>query len=433
MNIDSLYQIYLECNNQVSTDSRNCPPKSLFFALKGDNFDGNKYADSALANGAAYAIIDNDVYKKDNRYIVVQDTLVCLQKLANFHRNKLSTPIIGITGTNGKTTTKELIAAVLSEKFNIQFTKGNLNNHIGVPLTLLSIRPEHQLAVVEMGANHPGEIKFLTELVQPNYGIITNVGKAHLEGFGSFEGVIKTKSELYDYLRAQPNGVVFLDADNLILSEKSQGIHTIKTYGTHGNVDVLAHDNPKAFTLEFSWTKKTENKTFQVQTQLIGNYNLPNALAAITMGLYFDVPIENINHALTNYEPNNNRSQAKKTAKNQLIIDAYNANPTSMMAALTNFSKVDATNKVVILGDMKELGKDSLDEHQKIVDYLILESTISMVILVGEEFSRAKSNFKHYNQVEELRVQLKTNPLSDKTILIKGSNSIKLASITDEL
>lgn len=433
MNIDSLYQIYLECNNQVSTDSRNCPINSLFFALKGDNFDGNKYADSALSNGASYAVIDNEAYKKDNRYIVVENTLESLQQLANFHRKKLGTPIIGITGTNGKTTTKELIAAVLTKKYKIQFTKGNLNNHIGVPLTLLSIRPEHELAVVEMGANHLGEIKFLTNIVEPNYGIITNVGKAHLEGFGSFEGVIKTKSELYDYLREQKDGVVFVDADNDILSKKVEGIAHIQTYGTTNIAEVIAHPNSKAFTLEFEWNKKQNKEVHHIKTQLIGNYNLSNALAAVTIGLYFEVPSEDIDTALTQYEPNNNRSQAKKTEKNQLIIDAYNANPTSMMAALTNFAKIEAQNKVVILGDMKELGKDSLEEHQKIVNYLTSESTIQKVILVGDEFSSLDSYFEHYKNVEELRFILKSAPLADKTILIKGSNSIKLASIIDEL
>lgn len=433
MDINQLYTLYLECNQTVSTDSRNCPKGCLFIALKGDNFDGNKYAESALSNGAKYALIDNIDYQLNEYFILVDDSLKALQTLANYHRKALNTPIIGITGTNGKTTTKELIAAVLSQKFNIQYTKGNLNNHIGVPLTLLSIRKEHKIAIVEMGANHIGEIKFLTNMVEPNFGVITNVGKAHLEGFGSFEGVIKTKTELYDYLKKNDNTVVFVDKDNDILYEKAQGIEKLRTYGTTSDADICAVADTSTFTLSFSWGKKGDIPTYEVTTQLVGNYNLPNALVAISIGDYWGIEPHDIDSALNLYAPSNNRSQAKKTAYNDLVIDAYNANPTSMMAALTNFIKIDSPNKVAILGDMRELGKESLLEHQKVVDYLATQHTIEQIILVGNEFGSTKHSFKHFNNIEELKNEVMNTPLHNKTILIKGSNGIKLYEIVDVL
>lgn len=434
MNIESLYQLYLECCGEISTDSRNCKSNSLFFALRGDNFDGNKYADAALKSGAHYVVIDNPQYAKDNKqYILVEDSLRTLQELAKYHRHQLQSPIIGITGTNGKTTTKELIAAVLNTEFNIQYTKGNLNNHIGVPLTLLSIRPEHNLSIVEMGANHLGEIKFLCNIVEPDLGLITNVGKAHLEGFGSFEGVVKTKSELYDALRNKKEGIVFVQKENKILFNKAMGIHEIFTYGEDKSADIVGQVKHDSYTMSFSWWEKEQSQIYDIETQLVGNYNLPNALAAICIGRYFKISPDKINFALSKYTPQNNRSQAKRTKYNQLIIDAYNANPTSMLAALNNLIQLNVTNKVIILGDMKELGESSLIEHQKIVEAVKEANCFDQVIFVGEEFAKADSDYTHFLDVNELETYLKGNPIKDKTILIKGSNSTKLYTIVDLL
>lgn len=433
MNLESLYKIYLECEGTVATDSRSCPKDSLFFALKGDKFDGNKYALNALECGAKYAVVDNpNILSKSEKFILVEDSLQTLQELAKLHRRILKTPIIGITGTNGKTTTKELIANVLSTKYCIQYTKGNLNNHIGVPLTLLSIKPEHGIAVVEMGANHPGEIAFLCNIVEPDYGIITNVGKAHLEGFGSFEGVVKTKGELYNYLAKRTDTTVFIDSDNKILRDIIAPSLRRISYGTH-NGDIIGRVEENSFTLTFNWKESEKEEIHYVETQLVGNYNLQNALASIAIGRFFDISIKDINNALTTYTPQNNRSQFKKTSYNDLIIDAYNANPTSMTAALTNFLNISKSNKVAIIGDMKELGKDSLSEHQTVINLLTKNKSDKEVILVGEEFGHTLHNFKHYNSVNELYTELKTSPLKGKTILIKGSNSIKLSTIIDLL
>ena len=430
MNLSALYQIFLDCQ-LVTTDSRNCPEGSLFIALKGESFNGNAFAGKALETGCAYAIIDEPEYavEGDQRYILVDNCLQTLQQLANYHRRQLGTQVIGITGTNGKTTTKELISAVLSQSHNILYTLGNLNNHIGVPSTLLRLKAEHDLAVIEMGANHPGEIKFVSEIVEPDCGIITNVGKAHLEGFGSFEGVIKTKGELYDFLRKKEGSTVFIHHDNAYLMNIAGGLNLIP-YGTEDDLYVNGRITGNSPYLTFEWKAGKAGETYQVQTQLIGEYNFPNALAAITIGLFFGVEAAKINEALAGYTPQNNRSQLKKTNDNTLIIDAYNANPTSMMAALQNFRNMEVPHKMLLLGDMRELGAESAAEHQKIADY-IKECDFEEVWLVGEQFAAAEHSFKTYPNVQEVIKELETNKPKGYTILIKGSNGIKLSSTVD--
>ena len=430
MNLSALYQIFLDCQ-LVTTDSRNCPEGSLFIASKGESFNGNAFAGKALETGCAYAIIDEPEYavEGDQRYILVDDCLQTLQQLANYHRRQLGTRVIGITGTNGKTTTKELISAVLSQSHNILYTLGNLNNHIGVPSTLLRLKAEHDLAVIEMGANHPGEIKFLSEIAEPDCGIITNVGKAHLEGFGSFEGVIKTKGELYDFLRKKEGSTVFIHHDNAYLMNIAGGLNLIP-YGTEDDLYVNGRITDNSPYLTFEWKAGKDGETYQVQTQLIGEYNFPNALAAITIGLFFGVEAAKINEALAGYTPQNNRSQLKKTNDNTLIIDAYNANPTSMMAALQNFRNMEVPHKMLLLGDMRELGAESAAEHQKIADY-IKECDFEEVWLVGEQFAAAEHSFKTYPNVQEVIKELETNKPKGYTILIKGSNGIKLSSTVD--
>ena len=430
MNLSALYQIFLDCQ-LVTTDSRNCPEGSLFIALKGESFNGNAFAGKALETGCAYAIIDEPEYavEGDQRYILVDNCLQTLQQLANYHRRQLGTRVIGITGTNGKTTTKELISAVLSQSHNILYTLGNLNNHIGVPSTLLRLKAEHDLAVIEMGANHPGEIKFLSEIAEPDCGIITNVGKAHLEGFGSFEGVINTKGELYDFLRKKEGSTVFIHHDNAYLMNIAGGLNLIP-YGTEDDLYVNGRITGNSPYLTFEWKAGKAGETYQVQTQLIGEYNFPNALAAITIGLFFGVEAAKINEALAGYTPQNNRSQLKKTNDNTLIIDAYNANPTSMMAALQNFRNMEVPHKMLLLGDMRELGAESAAEHQKIADY-IKECDFEEVWLVGEQFAAAEHSFKTYPNVQEVIKELETNKPKGYTILIKGSNGIKLSSTVD--
>ena len=432
MKLSALYQIFLDCQ-LVTTDSRNCPEGSLFIALKGESFNGNAFAGKALETGCAYAVIDESDYaiEGDQRYILVDDCLQTLQQLANYHRRQLGTRVIGITGTNGKTTTKELISAVLSQSHNILYTLGNLNNHIGVPSTLLRLKAEHDLAVIEMGANHPGEIKFLSEIVEPDCGIITNVGKAHLEGFGSFEGVIKTKGELYDFLRKKEGSTVFIHHDNAYLMNIAEGLNLIP-YGTEDDLYVNGRITGNSPYLTFEWKAGKDGKSYQVQTQLIGEYNFPNALAAITIGRFFGVEDAKINEALAGYTPQNNRSQLKKTDDNTLIIDAYNANPTSMMAALQNFRNMEVPHKMLILGDMRELGAESAAEHQKIADYL-KECAFEKVWLVGDQFAAAEHSFQTYPNVQEVIKELEADKPKGYTILIKGSNGIKLSSVVDYL
>ena len=432
MDITALYQIFLSCTG-VTTDSRNCPEGSLFIALKGDTFNGNAFAAKALETGRAYAVVDEAAYVPagDTHYILVDNCLRTLQQIANNHRRQLGTRIIGITGTNGKTTTKELISAVLSQKYNILYTLGNLNNPIGVPLTLLRLKAEHELGVVEMGASHPGDIKELVEIAEPDYGIITNVGKAHLEGFDSFEGVIRTIGELYDYLRRQDNPTIFIHQDNPYLTQIAWGLNPV-TYGEEDNLYINGHVTGNSPYLTFEWKAGKAGERHEVQTQLIGDYNFPNALAAITIGHFFGVEAAKIDKALHAYEPRNNRSQLKKTADNTLIIDAYNANPTSMLAAISNFHNMQAGGKMLILGDMRELGKDSPGEHQKIVDCL-QEYGFKDVALVGELFAATRHTYPTYPDAPALIAELQKNKPCGKTILIKGSNGIKLNTVVDYL
>ena len=425
----ALYSLF-RLHPVITTDSRDCPPESIFFALKGDNFNGNAYAAAALEKGCAYAVIDEAQYAKDDRYIVVPDVLQALQQLANEHRRTLGTPIIGVTGTNGKTTTKELIATVLQKKYNVHYTQGNFNNHIGVPKTLLQLTGEHEIAVVEMGANHPGEIKTLADIVEPDCGIITNVGKAHLEGFGSFEGVIKTKGELYDKLRQHSNTTAFIDADNEHLKAIADGLHLVK-YGvnsTDSDITVKGSIKDCAPFLHFTWQQAGNSETYSVQTHLIGAYNIYNMLAATTIGLHFGVTPEQICSALSNYIPSNNRSQLTITDRNHLIVDTYNANPTSMKAALENFTMLtpkEGLRKMAILGDMRELGEVSTAEHQKVVDYLKEHPEIE-AWLVGSEFKKTICDYRKFNDVNDVKEALEAKPLAGKCILVKGSNGIRL-------
>lgn len=431
MELPALYHRFLSCNG-VTTDSRNCTKDSMFIALKGDSFNGNTFASQALESGCACVVVDEPEYAVpgDERYIVTDNCLTTLQQLANYHRKQSGIRVIGITGTNGKTTTKELIAAVLSQSYEVLYTLGNLNNHIGVPLTLLRIKPEHEVAIIEMGANHPGEINTLARIAEPDYGIITNVGKAHLEGFGSFEGVIKTKGELYDFLR-QRGGTIFIHHDNPYLTAIAAGLPLIE-YGTEETLRISGAVTENAPYLGFRWKAADTDQEYIVRTQLIGEYNFSNALAAVTIGHFFGVTPSLINKALREYAPQNNRSQLQKTANNTLIIDAYNANPTSMMAALSNFSNLNAESKMLILGDMRELGADSPAEHQKIIDYL-QEKSFHEVMLVGELFAATHHPFCSYKQVDELIEALDQNRPKGMTILIKGSNGIRLNRVVDYL
>lgn len=432
MKLVALYQLFLHCSG-VTTDSRHCPANSLFIALKGELFNGNKFAVQALKDGCGYVVIDEPQYalQGDNRFIVVDDCLQTLQQLANYHRKQLGTRIIAITGTNGKTTTKELLAAVLSQSYQVLYTLGNLNNHIGVPLTLLRLKAEHNLAVIEMGANHPGEIKILCEIAEPDYGLITNVGKAHLEGFGSFEGVIKTKGELYEFLRKRGDATVFIDHSNRHLMDIADGLHLI-SYGTEDTYYVSGQVTGNAPYLTFEWKEAKEAKHHSVHTQLIGEYNLSNALAAVTIGCFFGVEPWKIDQALAAYTPQNNRSQLKQTVDNTLIIDAYNANPTSMLAALTNFHTMEAADKMLLLGEMRELGADSLAEHQKIVDF-IEACGFEEVLLVGHQFAATHHSFRVYLDVQQLIKEFQAQKPHGKLILIKGSNGTKLAEVVNYL
>lgn len=430
MEIEELYNRFTECNG-LTTDSRHCPEGSMFLALKGETFNGNTFAAQSLAQGCRYAVVDEPQYAspENPRIILVDNCLETLQKLANYHRRRLGTRMIGVTGTNGKTTTKELIATVLGEKFKVLYTQGNFNNHIGVPLTLLRLKPEHEMAVIEMGANHPGEIKTLVHIAEPDYGIITNVGKAHLQGFGSFEGVIRTKGELYDFLREKGNATIFIQNENPYLNKIAAGLTCVR-YGQTPGLDVTGKVVACSPFLHFSWT--AEGVSHEVQTHLIGAYNLDNALAAVAIGRYFGVEDTQICHALSSYVPQNNRSQLVHTASNTLIVDAYNANPTSMMAALENFRQMEAAHKVAILGDMKELGEGSHEEHQKVVDFL-KECGFERVMLVGPEFGGTSSLFEHYKDVKEVEALLAAHPLQGCCVLVKGSNSMKLSELPASL
>lgn len=434
MKTEQLYEIFL-LHPIITTDSRDCPAGSIFFALKGVTFNGNLYAESALEKGCAYAVVEEEYARKDdNRFIAVENPEKALQELAAYHRQQLNIPILQITGTNGKTTTKELIACVLQEARKVLYTEGNLNNHLGVPRTLLRINKEHDIAVIETGANHPGEIAFLCNMVKANFGLITNVGRAHLEGFGSFQGVKKTKGELYDDLQ-QRKAKIFLNAldEDLLKMAEERGFHLYDTAIPYveGRIEEC---NPF---VRMQWRSEDEETWHTVQTRLIGAYNISNLRAAITVGLYFGITPEQICHAIENYEPSNSRSEFRNTGKNSLIVDAYNANPSSMIAALTNFQFIDSKHKMVILGDMRELGADSEMEHRKIMDVLA-SMPLEEAWLVGENFAslnyqNKRMNARYFKDVEAVKAELNDNPLTGKTILIKGSNGTKLFQLPEYL
>ncbi len=434
MDFKEIYNIYKE-HPIVTTDSRNCPNNSIFIALKGANFNGNKFAKTALENGCSYAIVDDKDYYDSNspQLILVEDSLITYKKIAQKHREEFHIPIIGITGTNGKTTSKELISTVLTKKFNVLHTEGNFNNDIGVPKTLLRINHTHNIAVIEMGASHQGDIKKLVEYVEPTCGLITNVGYAHLEGFGSFEGVKKTKGELYDYLKTN-NCLLFLNNSNknLVKMAEDRHISNLTTYGQNSSAHIQGEFiNCNPF-LNFKWKSANNDTWHEVKTHLIGSYNIDNLLAAIAIGVHFNISDEDICHALENYIPNNNRSQLIKTKKNNLIVDAYNANPSSMKAAIDNFKIMDVKNKMLILGDMNELGESSAIEHQKIIE-LINNCGLSNVWLVGDKFKQTNSTFKKFKDITEVKEYIKTNCPVNQYILIKGSNTIRLFELSNLL
>ncbi len=425
-----LYDLFLQYPI-ITTDSRTCPEGSLFFALKGDKFNANAFAADALDRGCSYAIIDDASYAINDHYIVVPDVLKSLQDLALRHRQSMKAKIIGITGSNGKTTTKELIASVLKEHYDILYTQGNLNNHIGVPLTLLQLRPHHQLAIIEMGANHPGEIKLLSSIAEPDFGIITNVGKAHLEGFGSFEGVKNTKAELYSFIADKGIGIFIHQANAHLMEmagkagiDKDKRIYYSMTPTddpacVSGNIT----GNDPLLTMEC-----LTGDVLELKTQLIGSYNAENVLAAVTIGQFFGLTNAQIKKGIESYTPTNNRSQLTLTASNRLVVDAYNANPSSMQAAIQNFSRIQDSNKVLILGDMLELGTDSKQEHQAVAN-LLAEKKFNQVFLIGQEFSEITTDFPRFGTVNELAEYLQGNPLRDCLILIKGSRGIHLEKI----
>jgi UDP-N-acetylmuramoyl-tripeptide--D-alanyl-D-alanine ligase len=444
MDIKQLYQLYQQ-HPCITTDSRDCPQGSIFLALKGGSFDGNKFASQALEKGCAYAIVDEKEVAVDSRYILVENCLQTYKDLAREHRRQFNIPVIAITGTNGKTTTKELVRAVLAEKYNVLATEGNFNNDVGVPKTLFRLNKDHEIAIIEMGASHPGDIKTLAETAEPTCGLITNVGRAHLQGFGSFEGVIRTKCELYDFLRTRKDGLIFLDADNEYLVDQVQDDDPlwVTPYSTDPEKqyscisgEVVSCDP----LLKFRWRRPlmeleeqgASQKWHKVQTQLIGAYNLDNLLAAIAVGINFGVDRKQIDHALENYCPTNNRSQLVQTSRNRLIVDAYNANPSSMEAALDNFRLVEAPRKMAILGAMRELGETSAEEHQRLVN-LIGQTGIDEVWLVGEEFASTDCTYRKFKDVDEVKAAIAADHPEGYTILIKGSNSTRLYQLPELL
>jgi UDP-N-acetylmuramoyl-tripeptide--D-alanyl-D-alanine ligase len=426
-----LYQIFLQYPI-ICTDNRKCPSGSLFFALKGEHFNANEFALSALENGCVYAVVDEAKFAIDNRFILVDNVLESLQELAAYHRKQLKTKIIGITGTNGKTTTKELIAAVLKEKFSILYTQGNLNNHIGVPLTLLQLKQEHQMAIIEMGANHQGEIKTLCDIAFPDYGIVTNVGKAHLEGFGSLEGVMKTKAELYESISAFGK-LIFINSGNPLLVQMAieSGLNVsgkkVEYSITNKETECFGEVTDCSPFLQMNYIVKGKDKV-EIKTQLIGAYNAENVLAAVTIGSYFGLTDEQLKTGLENYIPQNNRSQLTVTDRNKIVIDTYNANPTSMAAAIMNFAQMEVDHKTLILGDMLELGDQSPAEHQNIID-LLQQNQFENVLLVGKDFMNTKNLYLNFENVTELIDFVNKKPLINNYILIKGSRGIKLEKV----
>ncbi|QBQ42828.1 UDP-N-acetylmuramoyl-tripeptide--D-alanyl-D-alanine ligase [Sphingobacterium psychroaquaticum] len=435
MDIHALYKLYQE-NPVISTDTRTIPEGSIFFALRGEKFNANTFAAQALATGASYVVVDEANYVVDDRCILVDDVLSTLQQLANFHRQQLTIPVIGVTGTNGKTTTKELLYAVLSQKFKTYATKGNLNNHIGVPLTLLAIQDDVEVAIIEMGANHLGEIGFLCSIAEPTCGLITNVGKAHLEGFGSFEGVKKTKGELYDFLK-RTDGLLFLQGDNEHLTEmeKQRGINHVVRYGFSSANDIIGKLETANPLLTISWRthKEGEAALSIVKTNLTGSYNTENILAAVAVGLHFGLTKEEVNVGLESYTPTNNRSQITKTANNVVIADYYNANASSMAAALDNIAVIEASKKAIILGDMFEMGEESFVEHQKVIAKA-QSIGVDRLIFVGKAFYEQREVADEFYQTTEEAIEaILRNPVSGCTILLKASRGMAFEKLMEVL
>jgi UDP-N-acetylmuramoyl-tripeptide--D-alanyl-D-alanine ligase len=456
MTTDKLYPLFLQ-HPVICTDTRKITAGCLFFALKGAQFDANTFAQQALTDGAAYAVIDDPAYQLNDHYILVEDVLSALQDLARFHRRQLTIPVIGLTGTNGKTTTKELINAVLSQKFTTLATQGNLNNHIGVPLTILSINASHEMAVIEMGANHQKEIELLCSISQPTHGLITNIGKAHLEGFGGVEGIKKGKGELYDFLAWQdgnpdsyhggkdagddvegwkPDGLAFVNGDDPVLMamQQARSLKNVVLYGTKNKDNVVSGKlTENAPLLALQWTNNKTGESYFVNTHLTGAYNLDNILAAVCIGVYFEMEPGFINKGIEGYHPQNNRSQIKQTETNTLICDYYNANPSSMFVAIENIGKLKADKKVLVLGDMFELGEESAAEHEAIIRKA-LDTNVNERIFIGKDFLAQKwkvkgqklKNFTFHATVEDAIAGLKAHPIKNATVLIKGSRGMAL-------
>ncbi|MEO5571448.1 MAG: UDP-N-acetylmuramoyl-tripeptide--D-alanyl-D-alanine ligase [Bacteroidia bacterium] len=435
--IENIYSKFISADQTVCTDTRKISAGCLFFALRGENFNGNDFAIDSIKKGAGYAIVDDENFKPDERLIVVHDVLKTLQQLATFHRRQLKTKMIALTGSNGKTTTKELINAVLSQKFNTHATQGNLNNHIGVPLTLLSLKSSHEIAVIEMGANHQKEIELLSKIAEPDFGLITNIGKAHLEGFGGIEGVKKGKGELYDYLK-KTNGKIFLHADDAILNKLCGDYASIITYGSSKNFDFTGTIEESKPFLQINWYSKNNSEKEIVSSNLTGNYNFENILAAVCIGKYFGVEKEGIKKGIENYVPSNQRSQVVKKNSNTFILDYYNANPSSMEAALLNFEKNYSEKKIAILGDMLELGDESEREHLNIIE-LLKKLNVEEIILVGKNFNqfsnklnpRKGSNLHFLNNSDEANTFIQKQNFLNASILIKGSRGLKMEKIME--
>lgn len=426
MTTEQLYEIYLQ-NQSIQTDTRKLKKGDIFFALSGHNFNGNDFALQALEAGAAYSIVDQEISAEDGRIIKTDNVLDTLQLLAKHHREQFDIPFIAITGSNGKTTTKELVNAVLSSHFKTYTTQGNLNNHIGVPLTLLQIREDADMAVIEMGANHQKEIAGYCEYTEPTHGIITNCGKAHLEGFGGIEGVKKGKGELFDFLRKR-QGTAFIFNDYEYLNEMSKGIGKIVTYGT-GDAFVTGSALPSETYLK---VRIDEEFSAEIQTQSVGDYNLPNVLCAVAVGKHFNVPFDKIICAIEGYEPGNSRSQMIIKGSNHIILDAYNANPTSMKVAIENIARINAASKILMLGAMMELGRESIQEHQNIIE-LIKKYQWHKIILVDGDFGKTHHSFIYFSNSAEAAMWCKQQNFKDSYILIKGSRSIKMEKIAEVL
>ncbi len=428
--ISELYELFLQ-NSIVCTDTRNIIPGSIFFALKGENFNANTFAAEAIEKGSVFAVIDEPEYKKGENFLLVNDVLKSLQNLAEHHRRQLKIPVIGITGTNGKTTTKELINSVLKEKYKCFATKGNLNNHIGVPLSLLSLTKEHEVAVIEMGASKPGDIEELCNIAFPDYGIITNIGRAHLEGMGGFEGVLKTKTELFKHIKLHGK-LVFVNVDDELLMENAKGFETF-TCGKNESADVVGELVSGDEELVVKWNTKNNMVETIANSHLPGSYNFPNIMAAICIGTYFGLSKEQINKGIENYIPTNNRSQVIKSGSNTILMDAYNANPSSVEAALENFNRIKAEKKSIILGEMLELGETSQKEHEHIIA-LIEKMELTQTYFVGNNFLSLREKFQkhsYFKDVSELLEFLKKSPIHNSFILIKGSRGNKLERLSE--